>query len=288
MTMNIDFIGEALERLKVTAAFVGRSEVLAPWQVEGSEGLPAAYYFLRGRGEVVREGQAARTIEAGDLVFVTHGAKHALHSAASQASEQQSDFLYATVRAGIIKECPFVSALPPLLVLGAGERAGYPHLDTILQGIVREAALGGPASSLVLARLWEMMFLLAFRSYLAQTSDLATGWLAAIRDPQMARVLGAVQLRPDAPWTIEMLAEEAAMSRATLIRQFIHIMGEPPMKFLYLHRMGIAASLLTHSERSLAAIAIHIGYGSEAAFSSAFRRRYGSAPGAYRTANTQR
>jgi AraC-like DNA-binding protein len=283
----MDFIGAALERLKVSVASVGRSEVCAPWEIRGGEGLPAAYLFLRGQGKIVLEGQKAHRIEAGDLVLVTRGDTHRLHDgAASPESAGRSDFLYVTVRAGISKECPFVSALPLLLVLGAAERAAYPHLDTILQGIIREYAASGPASELVLARLWEMTFLLAFRSYLSQDTEHTTGWLAAIRDPQMAKVLGAIQQRPSAPWTVEGLAEEASMSRATLIRQFVRVMGDPPMKFLYLHRMGIAASLLTHSERSLAEVAAHVGYGSEAAFSNAFRRRYGCAPGAYRTRHT--
>lgn len=283
----MDFIGSALEQLKVTAASAGQLETSAPWQVEGGGGLPAAYFFLRGQGELVTEAQGTHHLEAGDLVFVTCGDTHCLRNGMGREPAGESHFLHVTVRAGIRADCPFVSALPPLLILSAGERASRPYLDSHLQSLVWESSHGGPASELMMARLWEVVFLAAFRTYLVQDAPCATGWLAAIRDPQMARVLGAIQQRPEAPWTVASLAAEAAMSRATLIRQFVRVMGEPPMTFLFRHRMGIAASLLQQGERSLAAVAAHVGYGSEAAFSNAFHRRYGSAPGAYRTANAR-
>lgn len=281
----MDFIGTALEQMNVTAAAAGQWEASAPWQVEGGNGLPAAYFFLRGQGEIVTEAHGTHRLEAGDLVFVTRGDAHCLRSGATREPVGQSHFLCVTVRAGVRADCPFASALPPLLILSAGERASRPHLDSYLQSLVWESSQAGPASGLMMARLWEVVFLAAFRTYLVQDASCATGWLAAIRDPQMARVLGAIRQRPGAPWTVASLAAEAAMSRATLIRQFVRVMGEPPMKFLFSFRMTLAAGLLTQGGRSLAAVAAHVGYGSEAAFSNAFHRRYGLAPGAYRTAN---
>ena len=283
----MDFIGAALGQLKIAAAATRQMEASAPWQVEGGGGMPAAYFFLRGQGEIATEAHGTYRLNGGDLVFVTRGDTHCLRSGTGGAAAEQSHVLSVTVRAGIRSDCPFVSALPPLLILSAEERASRPYLDSHLQSLVWEASHGGPASELMMARLWEVVFLAAFGAYLAQDAPCATGWLAAIRDPQMARVLKAIHQRPGAPWTVASLAAEAAMSRATLVRQFVRVMGEPPMTFLFSFRMTIAASLLEQGKSSLAAVAAHVGYGSEAAFSNAFHRRYGLAPGAYRTANTQ-
>ena len=295
----MDFIGEALKKIKVAADSVGRLEVCTPWQVEGGRGLPVAYYFLRGQGEIALNAEAHH-IEAGDLIFVPRGDKHIVHdgsttitSPPSLAVETQKEavgrsyFLHVTIQAEIGGDCPFISALPSLLILKAGERTDCPYLDSHLQSLVWESATCGPASELLLARLWEVVFLLAFRTYLSQATHHTTGWLAAIRDPQLARALSVIQQQPHVSWTVERLAEEAAMSRATFTRQFVRVLGEPPMKFLYLHRMGVAASLLQQGESNIAAIAARVGYGSEAAFSNAFRRHFGSAPGAYRAAITR-
>lgn len=279
--IKMDFIGNALKNMKLTADRFGRAEVSAPWQ-KASQQTPIAYYFLRGQGEITLDSQPAHCIEAGDLVLVPRGETHVLRGEAAG----DSLFLYATIQADIGSGCPFIAALPSLLILNAEERTTCPSLNASLQSLVWESVTGGTASEFLLARLWEVVFLSAFRSYLSQTSDHTTGWLAAIRDPQMARALGAIQQRLQEDWTVERLANEASMSRATFIRQFARLMGEPPMKFLYLLRMRVAAKLLQQGG-SLAAVAAQVGYGSEAAFSNAFRRRYGCAPGAYRTANAR-
>ena len=308
--IKMDFIGAALRKLNVTAEATGSMELQAPWRLErGGNGRPSAYYFLRGQGQIALAGEddgplSPRPIEAGDLIFVSRGEKHVLQHAASadrptdlaangpasgksSLAMGSSHFLHVTVQAEIGRYCPFVSALPSLLFLKAGDRADYPYLEAQLQNLAWESATHGSASDLLLARLWEVMFLLAFRTYLARaTHHSATGWLAAIRDPQLTRALTVMQMQPEAPWTVERLAEEALMSRATFVRQFTRIMGEPPLHFLYLHRMGLAAGLLQQGERNIAEIAAQVGYGSEAAFSNAFRRHFGSPPGAYRTAHS--
>jgi len=288
----MDFIGVALKKLNVSASQVGRMETSAPWQLDkGDDSLPAAYYFLRGHGEIVLPEQPCQRIAAGDLVLVPRGgahrvgddlAPHLLGASGVQHEFGKSDFLFAEMQGEIGAHCPFIAALPELLILPARARANYPHLDVHLQSLVWESATEGPASELLMARLWEVVFLTAFRTYLSDHVSQTTGWLCAIRDPQMARVLGAIQQGPQLPWTVERLAQEAAMSRATFIRQFERVMGEPPMKFLFLHRMGVAASLLQRGEGNLASVAARVGYRSEAAFSNAFRRHFGCAPGAYR------
>ena len=58
--------------------------------------------------------------------------------------------------------------------------------------------------------------------------------------------------------------------------------GESPMRYLARWRMQIAANLLTQSDAKVAAIGAQVGYDSEAAFSRAFRRATGRAPGAWR------
>ena len=281
----MDFIGGAIKEMKVTTAVSGQWEAAAPWQMEGEGAGPAAYYFLHGQGEIVTEAYGVHCLEAGDLAIVTRGDTHCLRDRAVREPARQSHFLHVAMKARFRPNCPFVSALPPLLILSAGERASRPHLDSHLQSLVWESLNGGPASELMRAHLWEVVFLAAFRSYLTQDAPSATGWLAAIRDPQMAQVLEAIQQRPEAPWTVAGLAEEAAMSRTTLIRQFVRVMGDPPMTFLFRHRMSVAAILLQQGKSTISAVAARVGYGSEAAFSNAFRRHYGLAPGAYRTAN---
>jgi AraC-like DNA-binding protein len=83
-------------------------------------------------------------------------------------------------------------------------------------------------------------------------------------------------------WSLEELAKEVAMSRTVLAERFQHFVGQPPMRYLARWRMQLASSLLSEGKLSFAEIADRIGYGSETAFSRAFKREVGMAPALWR------
>ena len=60
------------------------------------------------------------------------------------------------------------------------------------------------------------------------------------------------------------------------------------MHYLSRWRMQLAARLLSESAAKLAAIAHDVGYGSEAAFSRAFKRCVGVAPAVWRASRQTR
>jgi len=58
--------------------------------------------------------------------------------------------------------------------------------------------------------------------------------------------------------------------------------GVSPLAYLHRWRMHLATTLLTQERLSVSAAAERVGYDSDAAFSKAFKRRFGSSPGAVR------
>jgi AraC-like DNA-binding protein len=87
--------------------------------------------------------------------------------------------------------------------------------------------------------------------------------------------------RPTEAWSLESLAKEVGSSRSLLAERFNAFVGSPPMHYLARWRMQLAASLLA-SNLTMADVAQRVGYGSEAAFSRAFKRLVGVAPSAWR------
>ncbi|MER5935232.1 helix-turn-helix transcriptional regulator [Streptomyces sp. NPDC002054] len=81
---------------------------------------------------------------------------------------------------------------------------------------------------------------------------------------------------------MESLGTRAGLSRAAFARRFASVVGEPPLTYLTNWRMATAARLLHQSPTPLSTIAQHTGYTSEFAFAKAFKRHFGSPPGAYR------
>jgi AraC-like DNA-binding protein len=101
-------------------------------------------------------------------------------------------------------------------------------------------------------------------------------------DERIARALQRLRERPTDRWTVAALAKAAGLSRAAFARRFLSELGVPPLRYLAEVRMDLAARLLAEGDASLALIAARVGYESEFAFSRAFKRRTGEAPGVYR------
>jgi transcriptional regulator GlxA family with amidase domain len=84
------------------------------------------------------------------------------------------------------------------------------------------------------------------------------------------------------PWTIAGLAKEVGLSRSALVERFGRYLAEPPMAYLMHWRLQLAARKLNSSPYSVAQIAVEVGYRSEAAFSRAFKREFGTPPARFR------
>ena len=84
-------------------------------------------------------------------------------------------------------------------------------------------------------------------------------------------------------WKVSDLASEVGMSRTSFAERFKSLVGMAPLEYLTRWRMTIAREALRREAANLATIAETIGDESDTAFSLAFKRRFGSSPGRYRT-----
>lgn len=127
-------------------------------------------------------------------------------------------------------------------------------------------------------RLSELIFVEVVRQCLESLPAQESGWLSGLRDPVIGKVLAALHQRPAHPWTLEMLAQQAGLSRAALAARFTQLVGYPPMQYPALWRMQIAARPLADGSMKVAAVGREIGYASEAAFSRGFKKSVGVSP----------
>lgn len=176
---------------------------------------------------------------------------------------------------------PLLAALPRQMHMRGMANA---WLGDFVRQLAEESRLGRPGAESVITRLAELLFIEVLRRYLDDLPPEQTGWLAGLRDETVSRVLALLHGRPGHPWTLADLAREAASSRSSLARRFAELMGQPPMQYLAQWRMQVAADLLARSGAKVAAVGAEVGYDSEAAFSRAFKKATGLAPGAWREA----
>jgi AraC-like DNA-binding protein len=135
-----------------------------------------------------------------------------------------------------------------------------------------------PGSFLVAQQLAYTILVQALRLHLAKGLRGGVGWLFALADAQMSAAIHAMHGDPAYRWT---LPERAGMSRSIFALKFKQTVGASPMEYLTRWRMLLAGDRLVNSSDSVSAIAQSLGYESESAFSTAFKRVMGCSPRQY-------
>jgi AraC-like DNA-binding protein len=273
--------------------------------VQAREGLVAFHYVLKGRMQVRLGKEPPRRAESGSFVLLAHNDSHFLGSDVTlppreagplvrKAGEHELariDFgdereagchFVCRFLATPVRQHPLLVALPPLLVADVRGQPCAEWAEISFRYAAREHTARRPGSQEILGRLSELLFVEAVRGHIDQLSAEATGWLAALRDPPLARALAALHSRPARPWTAEALAKEACLSRSAFAERFAQTVGLPPMSYLTRWRMLLAGQRLRESSDTIAQIAERVGYESESTFSRAFTREMGAAPGTWR------
>jgi AraC-like DNA-binding protein len=143
-----------------------------------------------------------------------------------------------------------------------------------------------PGGSLIAHHLAHMMLVQVLRLSIHEGVRRGVGWFFALADPQLSAAIGAMHENPAYRWTLGELAVRAGLSRSVFARRFREQVGETPIAYLTRWRMMLAAEQLTNSRRPLAQTAFSLGYESETAYNTAFKRVMGCSPRRY--ARTER
>ena len=146
------------------------------------------------------------------------------------------------------KANPLLASLPPVLVARDGIAAGV-SLRSVFQLVDAEMAAAG--SEALVSRMSDVIFLQAVRSSFAADCEQAPGLVRGLRDPAIGKSLVAMHSRPDYARTVEVMAEEVAMSRSAFASRFVELVGETPMGYLSRWRLNRAQALLRPVARRL-------------------------------------
>lgn len=310
----MDPLSDLLRVVRLDGAYFYAVEAVAPWSVETAAArelkpriMPAAEHLISyhivtsGRCWGGLVGEDPVELQRDDVIVFPQGDAHTMSSERDRRPGAPVHRVYstryretvvlggpaapdATFVCGFLG-CdrrpfnPLLAALPRQLHLrGLNPR----EFGGLARQLVEESVVGKAGAEGVLTRLAELMFIAVLRRYLEDLPPGHTGWLAGLRDEVVGRVLTLLHERPSHPWTLDTLAREAASSRSTVAKHFTDLVGQPPMQYLAQWRMQVAASLLLQSGGKITAVAAAVGYDSEAAFSRAFKKATGVAPGAWR------
>jgi AraC-like DNA-binding protein len=136
-------------------------------------------------------------------------------------------------------------------------------------------------SAFAIRQYGQLLLLEVLRAYVDQ-AELPPGWLLLLTDERMRPAVGLMHAEPGRPWGLEELARAAAMSRTTFAERFRTVAGVPPLTYLSRWRMLLAQRALRDGNVRVGSLAAELGYASESAFSTAFKREVGESPRRYR------
>jgi AraC-like DNA-binding protein len=303
---GVDPLADVLDLSRVRGALVANVRAHAPWGLGLLQNTGASFHAVTSGTAWLRvDGRQSVQLMPGDLLLLPSGVAHRLSSepegrcrSFDRALKEElmtpdgdlnlggagavTTFVCAAYDYDLDVAQPLMGLLPHVLHVPV-DPVGGRSVAAIVDLLAGEIGLKEAGSRAAAARLIDLLLIAAIRRWAEEQPDGAPpSWLAALRDPLIGHVLGLLHDRPGESWTLEKLASEVHVSRATLARRFNEAVGEPPLAYLSNWRMQLAAQRLKHTTDTVESIARDVGYSSEYAFNRAFSRHRGQPPGRYR------
>ena len=317
-SIPMDVLSEVLRTVKLEGAFFFNGEFSEPWCFQSSPSPEAQsmlapsggrliiYHFLTEGNAFARLSDGGKEkLTAGDIVIFPHGDAHFLGNGSPEKpvdsfkvfAKHLTDKLRVAryggggpitrFVCGYMAVDPrlsevFLAGLPKMMKVHVPEEPSGQWLANSIRLSVREMNDSGAGSSIVIAKLSELLFIETLRRYIRTLPPDQIGWLAGARDPVIGQALALLHKNPADQWTVASLARRVGSSRTRLAHRFAHFLNESPMAYLTKWRLKLGAEFLQSTDRSVAEIATDVGYGSEAAFNRAFKREFSSPPALFR------
>ena len=313
----IDPLSEVLRSVRLTGGIFLDARFTAPWSVHTQilakdcetfavkPSLLIAYHFvIAGKLLLSVDGEPTTEVRAGEIVLLPRNDVHTLASDAGLVPTSARHLIQPSADGGLAKilhggggepaqiVCgflgseetynPLIAALPRVLKLDIRDGVARDWIEASVRYAAGELTAGRFASSSLMSRLSELLFVEAMRQYSVTSVDQDGGWLKGVADPQIGRALAAIHHNIRLSWTADSLARAASMSRSAFVDRFTTLVRMPPIRYLTIWRLQAAKVSLRETRKPIDQIALEVGYGSGEAFSRAFKRKFGLSPARWR------
>jgi len=237
------------------------------------------FHYAAAGSTLVRHRDRGVDLRAGDFALLPRGGPTTLEA------RDPSAVYTGRVRLDVPAAEGLVRLLPDAMVACCFGRR-EPAVAPLVASMAQEGRAARAGSASLLTEIGNVVVLAAIRSWVEGGCGTVGGWLGALRDPHLARVLDAIHRNPGSRWTVASLAQLAHSSRSQFAEQFRAAVGDSPLHYLTSVRMRRAMELLDDGLSSTH-VGLQLGYGSEAGFSRAFRRHAGLSPRDWRRKHVQ-
>jgi AraC-like DNA-binding protein len=308
-----DTLTEILLGLRLDGVEYGRCLVRAPWAIAFPAQRAARFHFVAQGGCWLRTSTADWVrLNPGDAVLFPRGDFHVLASSpdvpavdidtlarrpvseniylvngAFKEGDAEPDILFCgAMRFNLDPLHPLIAMMPDMMRASELARRD-PSVPGLLEAMEREISLDRIGACGILARLADVLAASIIRAWVECACSDSSGWIAAVRCPQIGKVLAAIHMQPERDWTVAELADVMGASRSSFTEKFSRTLGETPAKYVARVKMFQARQWIARDNMRIAVAANRLGYDSEASFSRAFKRIIGHPPSEARERETE-
>ncbi|MCS7475672.1 AraC family transcriptional regulator [Umezawaea endophytica] len=296
--MAADHLSEVFDLVEVRSVLSGGMSVRGPWESSGVVETRLKFFaMVSGRARLTTDGvDGPVDLEPGDVAVLNNRSWLRVEGGTGDGPRRvvvpDADFavtrldgpedvmIGGRVELNPIGEELLLQALPPLGHVRAAARSGV-NLRGSIHRLFDEVAANRVGSAFAIRQHCQLLLLEVLRAHVDQT-ELPPGWLQVLTDERVRPALGLMHADPAKSWGLEELARAAAMSRTTFAERFRAAAGVPPLAYLNRWRMLLAQRALRDRDVRVGSLAVELGYASESAFSTAFKREVGESPLRYR------
>ena len=277
----MDALSQVIELARIRGSLDLRCQMSGHFELDHQPLAPGQAPFhlvLSGRAQLMLPRGDAIELVPGDFILLPRGAWHVLrgqgvgpsravhmdHSGPLLRRSNTDDrpdmdilcgrFIYSHGSADLV-----MSALPDVLHVSLAQEGSLDALDSIVSLLRSEVEQLRSGALAIVTSLSHVLFIMALRIH-AQRDGMSPSLLVLLGDSRLSRSVLAMIKEPGKAWTVEALARQANMSRATLARHFTDKAAMSPMDLVTDIRMQLACSLLETENSPLPDIAERVGY----------------------------
>ena len=301
--VDFDVLGDIFQTLRFSGSIFFQSELAAPWGMSLTPvGFPRFHIALLGDCFAGSDDDETVKVQEMDIVMLPNGDPHWIadqpgrelvsSQSAGDACELgnplfQNGEITNRIMCGLVRfdeesSHPILDALPKIV--------HFPKHKTpesiwmTVMSIGAEIRRAQNHRTPIVDRLTEVLFLQLLNHYVNENGQ-TIGFLAALSDRRVRRLLGLIHSDPGFDWSLSTLGAQAGMSRATLLRHFQHAAGMAPMEYIWSWRLMKAYNAIKYTSAPLPGIATTMGFTSSKTLARAFERKYGYTPHKLRQAS---
>ena len=280
----MEALSDILSSMRVEGSVYFCDLLDAPWVKDFIDTESAGFHLVRRGGCRVVVGEETEYLGPGDLLFLSAGVDHQLSSYSVGGSQDQAPnstmllcgYCYFEVEA----LSPIHAVFPKMAIIREEELIKHSWLKGTLDQLGSEYLSQSPGSEVIVNKLTEIVLIELVRINFGREGQ--EPFLLALDDKVISKALNYLHDEPGHSWTIELLAERVALSRAAFARKFKQLVGLGMFQYLTELRIQKAKEMLRETTLSVDEIAGRVGYESDLSFIKVFKKHIGKTPRQFR------